>query len=78
MRKTVAVNEFGRRVGEGHPGAKLLDREVDQVLDLLGAGLSYAEVARLYFVSKSCIAHIATCRRRAQVSVRCVRVTDPA
>lgn len=75
MQKTVALNEAGRRVGESHPRAKLLDREVQQVLDLLDAGLSYAEVARKFDVSKSCIAHIATGRRRGQVVVRLVRVS---
>jgi hypothetical protein len=75
MQKSVAVNENGRRVGEGHPRAKLLDREVDQVMDLLEAGLSYAAVAAKFDVSKSCIAHIATGRRRAQVVSRLVRVS---
>jgi hypothetical protein len=75
MQKTVALNEAGRRVGESHPRAKLLDREVQQVLDLLDAGLSYAEVARKFDVSKSCIAHIATGRRRGQVVVRLARVS---
>ncbi len=45
MLKTIALNEHGRRIGESHPRAKLLDYEVEQVLALLDAGLSYAEVA---------------------------------
>lgn len=75
MAKLVALNENGRRVGDSHPRAKLLDHEVGQVLDLLEAGLSYSEVARKFDVSKSCIAHIATGRRRGQVVVRVVRVS---
>jgi hypothetical protein len=75
MTKTIALNENGRRIGESHPRAKLLDHEVDQVLDLLDAGLSYAEVALKFDVSKSCIAHIATGRRRGQVIDRLVRVS---
>lgn len=75
MQKTIALNENGRRVGESHPRAKLLDHEVDQVLDLLEAGLSYAEVAVKFDVSKSCIAHIATGRRRGQAVCRLVRVS---
>jgi DNA-binding NarL/FixJ family response regulator len=75
MQKTIALNENGRRIGESHPRAKLLDHEVDQVLDLLDAGLSYAEVALKFDVSKSCIAHIATGRRRGQVVERLVRVS---
>lgn len=75
MQKTIALNENGKRVGEGHPRAKLLDSEVDQVLELLDAGLSYAQVAEKFDVSKSCIAHIATGRRRGQCVQRTVRVS---
>ena len=75
MQKTIALNENGRRIGESHPRAKLLDHEVDLVLDLLEAGLSYAEVALKFDVSKSCIAHIATGRRRSQLVDRVVRVS---
>jgi hypothetical protein len=35
MLKTIAFNELGRRIGESHPRAKLLDYEVEQVLALL-------------------------------------------
>jgi len=75
MQKLVAFNENGARIGENHPGAKLLDSEVDQALELLAAGLSYAEVAEKMDVSKSCIAHIATGRRRSQTVARVVRVS---
>jgi DNA-binding NarL/FixJ family response regulator len=75
MLKTIALNESGRRIGESHPRAKLLDYEVEQVLALLDAGLSYAEVARKFDVSKSCIAHISAGRRRGQAVARVVRVS---
>lgn len=75
MQKTISLNENGKRVGESHPRAKLLDREVDLVLDLLDSGLSYAAVALKMDVSKSCVAHIASGRRRSQVVVRTVRVS---
>ena len=75
MEKRITLNESGRRVGESHPGAKLLDSEVDQVLALLEAGLSYAQVAEKFDVSKSCIAHIATGRRRGQALGRVLRVS---
>lgn len=75
MQKTIALNADGRRIGQSHPRAKLLDREVDLVLELLEAGLSYAEVAEKFEVSKSCIAHIATGRRRGQLIERTVRVS---
>ena len=75
MQKLIALNENGRRIGESHPRAKLLDHEVDQVLALLEAGLSYAEVALKFDVSKSCVAHIATGLRRGQAVERTVRVS---
>ena len=74
MQKTIALNERGRRIGES-PRAKLLDYGVEQVLELLGAGLSYAEVANKFDVSKSCIAHIAAARRRCQAVARKLRVS---
>jgi DNA-binding NarL/FixJ family response regulator len=77
MQKLLALNANGRRIGEHHPRAKLLDREVDQVLALLEEGLSYAEVAAKFDVSKSCIAHIATGRRRCQTPDRLVSVSRP-
>lgn len=75
MKKLVALNENGRRIGESHPRAKLLDHEVDQVLALLEAGMSYTQVAEKFDVSKSCVAHIATGRRRGQAIMRTVRVS---
>lgn len=75
MQKTIALNENGRRVGESHPRAKLLDEEVELVLALLADGLSYAQVAAKMDVSKSCVAHIATGRRRGQFVARTVRVS---
>ena len=75
MQKLISLNDQGRRVGQEHPRAKLLDVEVDQVLELLEAGLSYAAVAGKFDVSKSCVAHIAMGRRRCQVVVRVVRVS---
>ena len=75
MQKLVILNESGRRIGQSHPRAKLLDSEVDQVLALLDAGLSYAAVALKFDVSKSCVAHIATGRRRGQCVHRTLRVS---
>lgn len=71
--KHVSLNENGRRVGQSHPRAKLMDDEVDLVLALLEAGLSYRVVAEKFSVSKSCVAHIATGRRRGQCGVSVVR-----
>lgn len=59
-------NEQGRRIGESHPRATLSDHDVELVLALVDEGLSYSEIAEKFEVSKSCIAHIATGRRRGQ------------
>lgn len=69
----IQLNELGRRVGESHPGAKLTDADVDLVHLLIEDGLSYAQVAEKMGVSKSCVAHIASGRRRGQTVAR-VRV----
>ena len=78
MDKFIALNDRGRRIGEGHPRAKLLDNEVEQVLALVAEGLSYAAIAEKFDVSKSCIAHIASGRRRSQAieTVRRVSVSS--
>lgn len=75
MVKTVTLNEHGRRVGQSHPRAKLLDSEVELALALLESGMSYSAVAIKLDVSKSCIAHIASGRRRSQTVARVVRVS---
>lgn len=77
MKKLIALNEHGRPIGENHAGAKLLDREVDQLMELIEAGFSYAQVAVKMQVSKSCVAHIATGRRRCQTPARLVEVSVP-
>jgi hypothetical protein len=75
MTKFITLNENGRRIGESHPRAKLLNYEVDQVLALLDLGFSYAQIALKFDVSKSCVAHIATGRRRGQAVGKMVRVS---
>lgn len=75
MQKLVTLNENNRLVGQAHPRAKLMDSEVDLVHDLLESGLSLAAVAAKMDVSKSCIAHIASGRRRGQLVARVVKVS---
>ena len=75
----VAVNDQGRRIGEGHPLARLSDAEVDLIHELREAGMSYGELATRFGVSKSCIAHILTGRRRGEVPAAWVpRPVKPA
>lgn len=75
MKKLVALNEHGRVVGQEHPRAKLLDSEVDQVLDLVDAGFSLGQVAEKMGVSKSCVQKIADGTRRCQTPARWVEVS---
>jgi predicted DNA-binding protein YlxM (UPF0122 family) len=61
-------------VGEGHPRAKLLDSEVELVLELREEGYSLSWLADKFEVSKSAIAHICSGRRRCQLVARVIRV----
>lgn len=75
MQKLVALNERGRVIGENHPRARLLDSEVDQVLELVESGMSYARIAEKMQITKSCVGHIASGRRRCQTPVRYATVS---
>lgn len=45
MRKVIPLNEAGRRIGEGHPRAKLTGAHVAVILALRQLGLTYAAIA---------------------------------
>ncbi|CAB4131926.1 hypothetical protein UFOVP137_36 [uncultured Caudovirales phage] len=67
MRRVYAVNENGRRIGESHQAARLTDEQVDRIRDLHeDHGLSYLQLAKMYYVSKQTIASICQYARRAQ------------
>ena len=74
MRKRLAVNAQGKRIGESHHRAKLSDDEVDTILYLRDAGLSYAEIAAKWDedkrISKSTVRDICLGRIRAQIPDR--------
>lgn len=76
MKKLLKTNAAGRRIGDSHPRANLMDDEVDLVLELVESGMSYAQVASKMDVSKSCVAHIAKGRRRSQAAVSVRWVSD--
>ncbi|MBI5900853.1 MAG: hypothetical protein HZB40_16730 [Rhodocyclales bacterium] len=63
----VAVNDAGLRIGEDHQNAKLTDREVDEIRALNESGIGYRRLARMFEVSRSAIAMIVRCERRAQI-----------
>ena len=58
MRKLVAYTREGRRIGESHPKAKLLDCEVRLLLDLRDEGFSMQWLADKFGISKGCVQHI--------------------
>lgn len=67
MRKTIAVNDKGYRIGQDHQNAGLSDEQVDRIRDLHeDHGLKYSQLAEMFQVSKSTIAGICQYRRRAQ------------
>lgn len=74
MQTRIFYNEFGRRIGESSTKAKLTDHEVDLVIDLLDAGLSYAKIATKFDVSKSCVQKIANGSCRSQTIFRVVSI----
>lgn len=70
MAKLIAVNARGHRVGESHHRAKLSDADVDLILYLRDAGLTYAAIAAKFdddiTISKSTVRDICLGRIRAQ------------
>lgn len=68
MRRVVAVNERGQRIGEDHVGAKLTDAEVDMIHALRAEGWSYNRLAHKFEVSKSHVRYIVKGRWRCQVA----------
>ncbi len=67
MKKTVAVNDRGLRIGESHHNARLTDAEVEMIRELHGEGLSYKTLAMKFEVSKSLVAAICRFERRGQM-----------
>jgi hypothetical protein len=69
MKKTVAVNEYGYRIGEDHPNAKLTDREVDLMVQMHDdENLGYRKLAQMFEVSKSQVRNICKGIKRCQTA----------
>lgn len=78
LRRLVRVNEGGRRIGEDHHRAKLSDADIDQILALRDAGLSYGKIAEKFDdlpggIGKSTVRDICTGRIRAQLCAKLKR-----
>ena len=82
MKRTLAFNDRGCRVGETHHRAKLTDADIDQILELRELGLSYRQIAEKFDdipggISKSTVRDIVKCRIRAQTPASFkVRIAD--
>lgn len=74
MKKLVAVNDRGRRIGQDHPRAVATDRDVDLVFELRDSGLTYQQIADKMELPKATVQHWLTGRRRCQHASRFKRV----
>ncbi|KFZ25887.1 MAG: hypothetical protein KQ78_01843 [Candidatus Izimaplasma bacterium HR2] len=45
-------------VGENHPRAKLTEKDIFKILDLLKSGMSGVSISKIYNVNESCISKI--------------------
>lgn len=68
-KRIVAVNEKGNRIGEDHQRAKLTDRDVELIRQLLADGWAPVEIARKFEVSRQTICDIHKGRRRSQIAM---------
>lgn len=78
MKKLVAVNENGLRIGEDHHRAKLLDEDVEHIRALAEGGMRYAEIAEKFEISKWMVGRICRFERRGQTTakLKCTYIDD--
>ena len=75
MKRRVWVNDRGYPIGKDHHRAKLADADVQQILDLRDAGLSWAAIAAKFDdipggISVRQVRDICSGRRRGHTPVR--------
>ncbi len=68
MSHTVAVNEFGIRIGEDHQNAKYPNAAIERVLELRDFGISYKRIAKICTMPDSTVACICKATRRCQIA----------
>ena len=66
----VKLNERGRRIGESHPMAKLMDWEVVVLLELRDEGWGYKRLAKHFDISTRTVRGICNCTIRAQTPMQ--------
>lgn len=68
MRKTIPVNEKGRRIGEGHPRSTISDSTVFLLRELHEeSGKSYGYLSLKFKIPRNTIAKICRYERRADI-----------
>ena len=63
----IALNELGRRIGEGHPNARYTDNEVRMVLILRAEGLGWKRMSAKLEIPIRTLRSICSGARRNQV-----------
>lgn len=69
MKRIVAVNELGLRIGEDHQCAKYPNAKIDRVLDLRDMGIGYTLIGKVCGMPKSVVRDIIKGNRRCQFAV---------
>lgn len=78
MQRTIGVNEQGLRVGQDHQRAKLLDADIESIIELHKQGYGYRRLAVIFECSKGHIRRIVKHQQRAQRSVEWRKVSVPS
>lgn len=76
MKRIVALNRRGLRIGEDHQGAKLTNNEVELMLALRDEGWTYKELATKFEVSRSAVRKICLGLTRCQAPTRYKTVVE--
>ena len=74
MKRTIQLNEHGRRINEDHHNAKLTDFDVVMIRQLRDDGMTYREIAHKFEVSYTLIGKIIRFEHRGQIAMRFKRV----
>lgn len=65
-KRTIGINELGRRIGQDHHNAVLTNHDVELLLTMHEGGIGYGRLAAKFEVSKSHVRDIVKGRRRGQ------------
>lgn len=68
IKRTLDLNDIGRRLGDSHHNAKLANRDVELLLALRAEGWGYRRLAAKFEVSKTTVRNIVSGRYRNQVA----------